>query len=68
MHTSRQDVYSIRDMLQMYRSDFEERYRGSSLAFRVVVSDYSWATIHAIFQGKMNFGKMIKNYIYVLFI
>ena len=49
MVTSNQQTKSIKAMLQSVKDDYEEKFN-SKLSYRIIVSDYSWATIHAIVE------------------
>ncbi len=50
LHSTRQDTYAIRDLIQLYKDEYEAKYKGDFVA-RLIVSDYSWASMHAIIQA-----------------
>ena len=59
MCTTRQDVYRISDFLRSFKTDFEQVY-STNLQFRLVVCDYSWATMHSIVEALNN--QLMENY------
>ncbi len=67
MHTSRQDTYQIKDFCSLFKADYEKRFQNNKLAFRLIVSDYSWAAIHALIQtfnteSVVNYSDRVFNY------
>ena len=50
MHTSRHDTYQIKDFLNLYKCDAEQKST-KPLQFRLVCTDYSFAEMHAIIQS-----------------
>lgn len=50
MHTNRQNIFQIRSLFELLRSEYERCFN-KKLTYRTITSDYSWAKIHAIIEG-----------------
>ena len=50
MSTTRQDVYRISDFFRCLKTDYENLY-SQTLSFRLIVCDYSWASMHSIVEA-----------------
>ncbi|CAF0770120.1 unnamed protein product [Brachionus calyciflorus] len=50
MSTSRHDSYQIGTMFRLVKHNFYRLSNGKNLKFRVLMSDFSWATIHAALE------------------
>ena len=50
MSTSRHDSFRIGEMFRLLRFNYNKIYQSRNLTFRLIVSDLSWATIHAIVE------------------
>lgn len=48
--TSRQDAYSIGDMLRLFKFNYLSIYPNAGRIFQMVIVDLSWATIHATLE------------------
>ena len=53
MCTTRQDVYRISDFFRCFKTDYETIY-SQPLSFRLIVCDWSWASMHAIVESFNN--------------
>ena len=53
MTTTRQDVYRISDFLLCLKTDYENLY-SKTLHFRLIVCDFSWASMHSIVEAFNN--------------
>lgn len=51
MVTSRHTTFSTGNFLRFIKHDYETKYPNETLYFRMIVSDYSWATMHAIVEA-----------------
>ena len=51
MSSSRHDVYAISRLFESLKFAYETVYSSELLYFRLIVCDYSWATIHAILKS-----------------
>ena len=53
MVSSQQDTASISSMLRIVKNNYEQKFK-KNLAYRTLVTDYSWASIHAIIESLNN--------------
>jgi hypothetical protein len=53
MSSTRQDVYRISDFFRCLKTDYENLY-SQTLSFRLIVCDYSWASMHSIVEAFNN--------------
>jgi hypothetical protein len=53
MSTTSQDVYRISDFFRYLKTDYENLY-SQTLSFRLIVCDYSWASMHSIVEAFNN--------------
>jgi hypothetical protein len=51
MVTSRHTTFSIGNFFRFLKYDYESKYPSETLYFRMIVTDYSWATMHAIVEA-----------------
>ena len=47
MVTSRHDTYSISEMFNLFIYNYNKMFPSDLLIFRLLISDFSWATMHA---------------------
>ena len=47
MATSRHDTYSISEMFNLFIYNYKKIFPSDGLIFRLLISDFSWATMHA---------------------
>ena len=52
--TSRHDTHSIGEKCNLIRTNYSKIYSNKPLNFRLKLTDYSWATIHATIQSFNN--------------
>jgi hypothetical protein len=59
MVTSRQTTYQISSYIKFMKFSYEKKYRQDVFCFRCIVTDYAWATMHAIVEN-LNLQTMIE--------